>query len=297
MVSTKTGSFAIGYRLIGSPWQRDLSRAIEFATASGFECLDVGAVDAPSLRSIRAAGLAIGSADLPGFVGELITADLAKRKRAVDRAIEFITMAAAEGVRRFFTVLLPDDVDADRETTLGQMVEAYGPLCEVLTRAAPDGRIVIEGYPGRGPQYAALGCTPESLRAIFARLPNQPLGINFDPSHLVRMGIDPERFLREFGGRVGHVHAKDCQLLPEGAYEFGILQSATLARPHAWGGHAWRYVIPGHGQVRWPAILQILADNGYRGFLSVELEDEEFNGTPGGEMAGLIASRDYLARL
>jgi hypothetical protein len=37
-----------------------------------------------------------------------------------------------------------------------------------------------------------------------------------------------------------------------------------------------------------------LSDNDYRGFLSVELEDEEFNGTPECEMAGLIASRDFL---
>jgi sugar phosphate isomerase/epimerase len=108
------------------------------------------------------------------------------------------------------------------------------------------------------------------------------------------MGIDPERFLREFIGRISHVHAKDCQLLPEGAYEFGTIQSATLARPHAWGGHAWRYAIPGSGEVRWSEILRILAQNGYRGFLSVELEDEKYNGTAEGEMAGLVASRDYL---
>ena len=30
-------------------------------------------------------------------------------------------------------------------------------------------------------------------------------------------------------------------------YEFGNLQPATLAKPHAWGGHHWRYTIPGHG--------------------------------------------------
>jgi hypothetical protein len=49
-----------------------------------------------------------------------------------------------------------------------------------------------------------------------------------------------------------------------------------------------------HAQSRWPQILRILSDNDYRGFLSVELEDEEFNGTPECEMAGLIASRDFL---
>jgi sugar phosphate isomerase/epimerase len=203
-------------------------------------------------------------------------------------------MATGEGVGRFFTVLLPEDATAARSANLGFMIDAYSVICESLGQFAPDARIVIEGYPGRAPHFAALGCTPESLRVIFARLPDERLGINFDPSHLVRMGIDPARFLIEFVNRVGHVHAKDCQLLREGAYEFGTIQSATLAKPHAWGGHAWRYTIPGRGEVRWKEILHILSERGYRGFLSVELEDEQFNGTPEGEKAGLLVSRDYL---
>jgi sugar phosphate isomerase/epimerase len=39
----------------------------------------------------------------------------------------------------------------------------------------------------------------------------------------------------------------------------------------------------------------ILKDAGYQGMVSIELEDENFNGTEQGEKRGFTVSRDYLA--
>jgi hypothetical protein len=38
----------------------------------------------------------------------------------------------------------------------------------------------------------------------------------------------------------------------------------------------------------------MLGEFGYRGCVSVELEDEDFNGSEEGEMRGFVAARDYL---
>ena len=38
-----------------------------------------------------------------------------------------------------------------------------------------------------------------------------------------------------------------------------------------------------------------LLNYGYQGMVSIELEDENFNGSEAGEKRGLIVSRDYLA--
>ena len=46
--------------------------------------------------------------------------------------------------------------------------------------------------------------------------------------------------------------------------------------------------------MRWVEIFRILADAGYKGAVSIELEDENFNGTPEGEKAGILHARDFL---
>jgi sugar phosphate isomerase/epimerase len=108
------------------------------------------------------------------------------------------------------------------------------------------------------------------------------------------MGIDPLRFLREFVGRVFHVHGKDTELLDEDLYRYGNFQPATFGQPHGFGGMHWRYAIPGHGAVRWVEIFKILAEAKYPGAVSIELEDENFNGSPETEKAGLLHARDFL---
>ena len=120
------------------------------------------------------------------------------------------------------------------------------------------------------------------------------MGINYDPSHLIRMGIDPIRFLEEFGARVYHVHGKDTELLPENLYEYGHEQPATFAKHFNYGGWQWRYTIPGHGVMRWGKALQVLNAIGYTGNICIELEDANFNGSTEGEKMGFLQGAGFL---
>ena len=54
-------------------------------------------------------------------------------------------------------------------------------------------------------------------------------------------------------------------------------------------------VIPGHGEAQWGEIFAILEQHNYRGVVSIELEDENFNGSEAGEKAALIHSRNFLS--
>jgi sugar phosphate isomerase/epimerase len=121
-------------------------------------------------------------------------------------------------------------------------------------------------------------------------------GLNYDPSHLIRLKVDHIRFLKEFAPHVKHVHAKDTDISAEALYEFGT-QAATFAQPHRWGEWTWRYTIPGHGVARWGEIFNVLKDAGYKGAVSVELEDENFNGSEDGEKRALDVSVAYLKSL
>jgi sugar phosphate isomerase/epimerase len=295
MPQTRTGSFPIGFRRGWSPWQKDLSQVISFAKANDFAGIDVGDLPAEQIKPILSAGLLIGSVDVKQKWSALASADAGKRKDAVAAAAQQIKSTAALGVRNFFVVVFPEEDARLLKENFPLAVDGYAQLARAIS--ATGARIVIEGYPGSHPYYPALCCTPASLREFFKETASDVLGVNFDPSHLIRMGIDPVRFLQEFVGRVGHVHAKDTQIMPEKLYEFGHLQHAALTDPHPFGGHFWRYAIPGRGIAPWEKLLRILKEADYRGMISIELEDEDFNGTEEGEKRGLLAARNYLVAI
>lgn len=293
MSVTRTGNFPIGFRRGWSDWQKSLAGLIEWAKQSGFAGLDVGSVPEAEIQQIQSAGLRIGSVDLPQPWGGLGSADAGKRKDTAAQLADYVNRVAALGVRNIFCVMFPDDHAKKRADNLELLSDGYNQLCSAIERSGA--RLVLEGYPGGGPHYAALGCTPADLRLLFERIPSKAMGVNFDPSHLIRMGIDPVRFAREFAPRIFHMHGKDTELLDEGLYDHGNLQPATLAKARGFGAHAWRYTLPGHGVAPWTTLLAILNDAGYAGMISVELEDEHFNGTEDGEKRGLLASLQYLS--
>lgn len=292
MAKTKTGGFPIGFRAGQSPWQKDTKQLIAFAQGNGFEGLDVADWSADQIKPLQAAGLRVGSVDLKPPWSAIMSADSALRQDAVAAAATHIRSIVAIGITNFFCVILPENDAAPRRENFALAVEGFSQLAAAIEGSGA--RIVIEGWPASAPHYSSVVCTPETYRELFTQVGSESLAINFDPSHLIRMGIDPVRFLAEFGRRVSHVHAKDTLILSEGLYEFGNLQPATLAKPHVYGGHHWRYTLPGRGIAPWPQLLGMLKKLGYAGIISVELEDEDFHGSADAEQRGLIASREFL---
>lgn len=293
--STHTGSYPVGVRIRGALAKLDLDQLIALADAHDFAGFDTSALQPQEVTPLLDAGLRIGTVDLPQPWADLTSADAGKRRDAAQQMAAYVRSIVALGVKNFFAVVLVDDPAAPRKDNLDRAVDGYGQLCSAI--ADTGAHIALEGWPGGPPHFASLACTPESLRAMFAEVAADVLGVNYDPSHLIRMGIDPVRFLREFIEQVHHVHAKDTIILADDIYNFGTLQSATLAKPHAFGGHAWRYCIPGHGLAPWGELLAILKDADYDGMLCIELEDENFNGSLDAEIRGLTAARDVLANL
>jgi sugar phosphate isomerase/epimerase len=292
MATTRTGSFPIGFRRGWGQWQRDLPALTRFARDNDFRFLDFGPAPVEELRLALASGIAIGSVDLMRWA-DLVSPDAGRRGNAVRANAEYVRQVASLGVRHFLAVMAPEDPTLERRSNFGLAADAYRQLCGAV---APLGvKIVLEGWPGKPPHFAALGCTPADLRAMFDAVGSEVLGVNFDPSHLVRMAIDPVRFVHEFAPRIFHAHAKDLAWVDEERYEHGTLQQATFAEPRAFGGHHWRYALPGHGACPWKEILGALHEQRYRGLLSIELEDEHFNGATDREQRGLIEARAFLA--
>ena len=286
-MQTRTGNFPLGLRRGGAKWQQDLRTLIEWAKTNNLEVIDLGKDGATAAKTVLDAGLRVGSVDLLHWK-EMIVADQGSRAEAIARNSDYIRACAVYGPMNHFLVMLPQDPSLDRAQNFGYMVESFNQLASVLE--ANNARLVIEGWPGPG----ALCCTPEGYRAFFRECSSVVFGINYDPSHLIRMGIDYLRFLHEFGSRVYHLHGKDTDILAEELYEYGHEQPATFATPIAYGGHSWRYTIPGQGLTRWGKVLNILQEQGYAGFVSIELEDANFDRQVAAEQLGILQGARFL---
>ncbi|MCY6381789.1 sugar phosphate isomerase/epimerase family protein [Hoeflea prorocentri] len=111
------------------------------------------------------------------------------------------------------------------------------------------------------------------------------VGMNFDPSHLILQMIDQDRFIREFGGHMFHVHAKDLMIDRDGLYDRGILSA----------GMGWQVPrLPGLGDVNWADFFAGLYRASYDGPVIIEHEDRDFEGTEELVKRGFLLARDVL---
>jgi len=293
-MGTRTGNFPIGFRRGWSEWQKkDLKDVAGWARQAGFDAIDLGKASPEEVAVLKAAGVKIGTADLHDWP-QIMSADAAKRKDAIAKNTEYIKGLSAAGCKRYFCVVIPEDVAKNRLENYKLAVEGYGELGRAAEKFGAT--IVIEGWPGGG-NLPNLCCNPETYRALFKDTGSKPkggLGVNFDPSHLIRMGIDHVRFIDEFAPYVGHVHGKDTEVFGDVAYETGLYQPSIFNKGHGFGEHVWRYTIPGHGITRWTRVMQALAKANFDGAVCVELEDENYNGSEQGEKSALEISLAYL---
>lgn len=172
--------------------------------------------------------------------------------------------------------------------------EVFPPLVE---RAGERGvKLIVEncvmegwhpdGYPGN------LAYSPELWEWMFSL----GLYLNYDPSHLVWMGIDPVEALRPYVDRIPHAQAKDIQLFPERRHRYGWPGKAVV-REDPFDVGWWRYRVPGLGDVDWRRVVDTLYDGGFDGVLSVEHEDPVWGGTEDRIHTGLQVAHRTLRPL
>ena len=144
-----------------------------------------------------------------------------------------------------------------------------------------------DGYPGN------LAYSPELWEWMFE------LGfhLNFDPSHLLWLGIDPVEALKPYVDRVIHAHAKDAETFPEERNRYGFFGRVSTREEDPWDMGWWQYRIPGLGQVDFGRYVDTLHAGGFEGVLSVEHEDPVWGGTPDLIEEGLRIARDNLREL
>lgn len=228
--------------------------------------LDVGMSDA----QIEKTKALLESKGLPlaviGSVENHVAPDAAARERTNAHFAKVIELAGRFGTPFVSTASgnIPGAPLAEQVKEIVRVYrERYLPLCE-----KHNVRILWENWAG-GPNIAI---SPVGYEALFKAFGNSaPVGLQFDPSHLVAQMIDPVQCARDFSGHIYAVHLKDTEILWPVLRRVGI---NPLDRT-PW----WRFRLPGMGAVDWPAFFTVLMEKGYDGPMNIEHEDR-FYGFP-----------------
>jgi sugar phosphate isomerase/epimerase len=177
------------------------------------------------------------------------------------------------------------------------LAEAETVFAPLVARAGERGvKLIIEncvmegwhpdGYPGN------LAYSPELWEWMFSL----GLYLNYDPSHLCWIGIDPVAAVRPYVDRIPHAQAKDIELFPDRRNHYGYYGKA-VARDDPWDVGWWRYRVPGLGQVDWVRLIDALYEGGFDGVLSVEHEDPVWGGSEDRVEVGLEVAHRTLRPL
>src|SRR5687767_3810414 len=106
----------IGFRIPGRAKELGFEELCRWATSTGFQSIDLSTPDPEQINSARAAGLEIGTIDLPG-TRDMISADPAKQSAGVEAARAAIAATADNGCNRMFCVFVPEDHSRKRSET------------------------------------------------------------------------------------------------------------------------------------------------------------------------------------
>jgi len=108
--------------------------------------------------------------------------------------------------------------------------------------------------------------TPEDVDRLMENVGDE-VGLLFDSGHMTFAGGDAAAMLRKYVSRVCHVHCKDVRP--------NVLK---LARNRNWSFLEsvinGAFTVPGDGAVDFSALIGILREHGYRGWLVVEAEQD-----------------------
>ena len=285
-----------------------LGEVAQWAKGAGFEALEIACWPQAGAERRRYAGTAhLPIEDMsPGLASEIaddiaaqglsisglgyypnpLHADAAHREMVIGHLKKVIRAASLMKVGVVNTF-----VGGDRTLTLDQnWARAEQIFPEIVEHARDHGvTLAFENCPmifshDEWPGGHNIAYAPKVWRRIFDAW-GDGVGMNFDPSHLVWQMIDPLRFVREFGGRMVHVHAKDLMIDREGLYENGIMSL----------GMGWQVPrMPGLGEVDWPPLFAALYRAGYDGPVIIEHEDRDFEGTRDKVERGFLLARDVL---
>ena len=285
-----------------------LEEVVEFTAASGFAtvelmCWPAGKAerryagvthidvvgftqaDADKVNAlVAAAGITISAL---GYYPNPLSPDADESQTCIDHIKQVIAAADLLGVG-VMNSFIGRDWTKSVDDNWPRFLEVWTPLI----RFAEDRKIKIgiENCPmaftqDEWPGGKNLAHTPEIWRRMFADIPSDHFGLNYDPSHMIWQHMDYLKPMRDFTDKLFHVHAKDVRLDRHRLDEVGIM--ATPLEFHV-------PKLPGLGDIDWGQFFSVLSDVGYDGPVCIEVEDRAYEESLASRKASLVQSGRYL---
>lgn len=281
-----TNLIRMGTLLSGADAPRLISKVADY----GFESFEItfwqttGSINLFELA--KQVKEAIGDRDITisclGVFGNVLTGhgsnsdSLASWRRAIDAAEAFGTNLVSGFTGRI--------VDQPIDASIPKFKEVFG---ELARYAADKGvRIAFENCDMDGTWERGdwnIAHNPTAWEMMFDALPNDNLGIEWEPCHQMVSLIDPIPQLRRWVPKIFHLHGKDATIAWDIVREYGV---------HGPKQFAWHRT-PGFGDSNWKDIITILRQNQYNGTIDIEgFHDPVYRGEL--EWTGQVSGLNYL---
>ena len=265
-------------------WPPSNGKARRYAGTSHIDVTDLSEERAREISDqITSKGLAISGL---AYYPNPLHPDPEQRSRIIEHLKHVMVAAGRMGVP-FVNTFMGGDSAKSQDANWQTALEVWP---AIVAHAQDNGvRITIENCPmiftqDEWPGGHNIAWSPHIWRRILEQW-GGTIGLNYDPSHLVWLMIDQERFIGEFGPHILHVQAKDVKIDRDGLYERGTLS----------GGIGWQIPrLPGLGDADWPRIVAALYRAGYDGNVVIEHEDRDFEGSDELVKRGFLIARDVL---
>lgn len=172
------------------------------------------------------------------------------------------------------------------EDSIPRFKQVFGKLAK---RAEAKGvRLAFENC-SMGGTWAAgdwnIAHNPDAWTLMFDAVPSASLGLEWEPCHQMVGLIDPMPQLRQWVGRIFHLHGKDATIHRDVVARSGVYGKAQFAFHRT----------PGFGDSNWTDIISELRRGGFRGAIDIEgWHDPVYRDDL--EMTGQVHALNHLKR-
>ncbi len=191
-----------------------------------------------------------------------------------------------------------------RDKPIHECIERFGQVWGPLAKQAGDKgvRIAFENCDMGGTWQTGdwnIAHNPTAWEMMFDAVPNDNLGLEWEPCHQMVSLIDPMPQLRKWAHKMFHIHGKDATVYWDVVREYGVHSSmhgdiALPGKVQAVPSFAYHRT-PGFGDSDWTAIISELRLAKFCGSIDIEgWHDPVMRGEL--EMTGQVAGLNYLKR-
>jgi sugar phosphate isomerase/epimerase len=193
--------------------------------------------------------------------------DAEARKRAIDHEIEMVRACHRIGGAGTVCRVLSGQRYPDVERAQG--IEWAAECINAVLPVAREHDVILgleNHYKDGFWQYPEFAQKKDVFLELLEAIPERThFGVQYDPSNALVAGDDPIDLLKAVAGRVVSMHASDRYL--EAGASLDDLKQADGTLGYA---PALKHGVTGKGLNDYDAIFRILADSGYRGWVSIE---------------------------